>query len=295
MVATAARAAGAGHGHRHPGQDQRLGQHGAKLVAVRAARLVQHRLGGRAGHGDREAVDGLAGPRRGKLPVGDRGKVADHVPDPGPDQAGRCGTDAVEVHHHADRRGHAIGTLARLVLQRADRGRDAVMSEVRGHRNHGDAGHERGELGHVDGPAATDAGHRLVAPRPQPLAQVDGAVHGGCLDPEDLGLVELEAGGDPGAVLAGPYRDGDPALGRDPAVRQQRAEPGEGPVAHIHGDRHRQQPGEQRHIRRLAVTDCTLSAIAQSSDHQGQGSRDEAECGLGPAGFRGAVPRAMHR
>src|SRR6266702_4780878 len=99
------------------------------------------------------------------------------------------------------------------------------------------------------------------SPGPQPLAQVDGAVHGGRLDPEHLSLGNLEPGSDPGAVLAGPYRNGDPALGRYLAIREQRAEPGDGAVAHIHGDRRWQQPGEQWHIRRLAVTDRTLRAI----------------------------------
>ena len=52
--------------------------------------------------------------------------------------------------------------------------------------------HVRGELGHVDGPAAADARHRLVGVGPQLLAQADRGVDGAVLDPEHLGRADAE-------------------------------------------------------------------------------------------------------
>ena len=56
-----------------------------------------------------------------------------------------------------------------------------------------------------------------------------------------------EPGGDAVAVLAGPDRDRDPALGRDPAVGQQRPEVGDGTPAHVNGERRGKQAGQERH------------------------------------------------
>jgi hypothetical protein len=72
VVAAAARPARARHGHRDPGQDQRLGQHGEEAVVGDATRLVQHRLGGGPGQGDREAVDRFTPIGRGQFPVSHR-------------------------------------------------------------------------------------------------------------------------------------------------------------------------------------------------------------------------------
>ena len=121
------------------------------------------------------------------------------------------------------------------------------MGEVGGHRHHRDARHAGGELGDVDGPAAADAGHRLVGGGPQRLAQADRGVHGGVLHPEHLGLADAETGGDVVAVLAGPERDRDPPLRRDPAVGQQRPEVGDGTAAHVDGERRGKQAGQKRH------------------------------------------------
>ena len=105
----------------------------------------------------------------------------------------------------------------------------------------------RGELGHVDGPAAADAGHRLVGGGPERLPRLTAVSMGGVLHPEDLGLVDAETGRDAIALLAGADRDRDPALRRDPAVGQQRPEVGDGTPPHVNGERRGKHAGQERH------------------------------------------------
>src|SRR6266516_3147032 len=68
----------------------------------------------------------------------------------------------VKIYDDGDRAGDAVGSLARLVLKRADRRGDPVVRKAGRHGDHRDARHVRGELGHVDGLAAADPGDRLV-------------------------------------------------------------------------------------------------------------------------------------
>ena len=120
------------------------------------------------------------------------------------------------------------------------------MGEAGRDRDHRDASHMRRELGHVDGPAAADARHRLVGTGPQPLAKRDGTVMGAVRDAEHLGRVDLEIRHD-AVALAWPDRDGHPSLGRDPPVGQQRAEAGDRARPDIDDERRGEHPGQQRH------------------------------------------------
>jgi hypothetical protein len=117
------------------------------------------------------------------------------------------------------------------------------VGQVGSHRDHRDAGHVRGELGHVDGPAAADARDRLVGVGPEPLAQGDRAVHGAVRDPEHLGRAQVQVR-EHAVALARADRDGDPALGGDPPVGQQRAEVRDRARAHVDDERRGEDPGQ---------------------------------------------------
>ena len=120
------------------------------------------------------------------------------------------------------------------------------MAKAGGNGHHRDAGHVRGELGHVDGAAAADAGHRLVGTGPEPLAECHGGAMGAVGDPEDLGRTELELRRH-FITLAGADRHRDPALGGDPPVRQQAAQAGDRAGPDLDDQRRGEHPGQERH------------------------------------------------
>ncbi len=129
------------------------------------------------------------------------------------------------------------------------------MRQVGGHRDHRDAGHVRGELGHVDGLAAADARDGLVAVGPQLLAERDRAVHRAVLDAEDLGRAEVKVG-EHAVALPGADRDRDPALRDDPAVGEQRAEVRDRAPPHVDDERRGEYAGQQRHERPPSCVLC---------------------------------------
>ena len=100
----------------------------------------------------------------------------------------------------------------------------------------------RGELGDIDGPAAADTGDRLVGAGPKPLAEGGRGGVRAVWHPEDLGRVDLQLGGD-AVTLAGADRDGYPALSRDPAVSEQRAQASDGSRPDIDDERRGEHPG----------------------------------------------------
>jgi len=142
--------------------------------------------------------------------------------------------------------------------------------------------------------AAADAGHRLVGPGPEPLAQQDGAVHGGRLDPEHLAsaswsraVIRVRAGrglpdGDPALVAI--LRSASSAPSRDGAWRTST------------GDRRGQQPGEATAYPETSSTDRILRAISATTGPPGQGfvTKERALSQRGVPGHgSGAAPGAQ--
>ena len=102
------------------------------IASVRCRTASAPRAGHRRGH----AVHRLPALPRGELPVGERADVADRVADAGPQLLARAAADVVEVDHHGERDGDAVGGLAALVLERGDRRGQAVVGEAGGDGDH---------------------------------------------------------------------------------------------------------------------------------------------------------------
>src|SRR6185437_12909406 len=93
---------------------------------------------------------------------------------------------------------------------------------------------------------AADARDRLVGVGPQLFAQVDRSVDRAVLDPEHLGRAQVLRGQvrEHAIALAGADRDGDPALGRDPLVGEQRAEARDRAAPHVDDERCGEDTGQ---------------------------------------------------
>src|SRR4029453_724827 len=93
-----------------------------------------------------------------ELPVREGTQVAKSITDSGAKLL--CGRTphVVEVHHNGDRDVDAVGALAPLVVvERGDRRGNAVVSEGRGDRDHGEGGRARRVLRDIERAAAANA------------------------------------------------------------------------------------------------------------------------------------------
>jgi hypothetical protein len=210
-----------GDHHRDPGQHQALGQRGQEDLVDDPARMVDHGLRRRPRERHREAVDLLAVRGVRGLPVGDRGQVRGDLADTRADRPRRGLGDQVEVDDHRDRRRYAVRAAPGVVVQRADRGADAVVGQVGGDRDHRQPEPGGGELGHVQHRAAADADDRVVPLLLDLLDQLDRGVDRAAVDGEPVGVDQpvLE-----GVLHDRPVRrtdrDRDPAGRRDALVGQ---------------------------------------------------------------------------
>ena len=91
-----------------PDSTRRLGQSGEELVVADAARLVQHRLGGGPGQGDRQPVDRLAARRCAASQSAMADRLFTMSPIPARTKRGGARPDQVQVHQHRDRRGDPV-------------------------------------------------------------------------------------------------------------------------------------------------------------------------------------------
>lgn len=243
------RAAVAGHRHRDAAQDQGLGERRQEGVVADTSRVAQHRFRGLTGHGGGQAVDLLAVLPVRQLPVGHGGDLADHIADTGPYESHRSLADDIEVDDDGDRVGHTVRAAARVVVERGDRGAEAVVREVRGHRDERQAHACGGVLRAVDDLAATEADDGVVTAGlldrvGETDRSVDGAV--GVAEPVRLG----ERRGEPLTQdLAGAAADGEgqSAGGRDALVGQDRRQIVERPRPNVDDDRRGDEPRQYWH------------------------------------------------
>ena len=192
-------------------------------------------------------------------------QVRDHVADARAAHGRLRAAHEVEVDHERDRHLDAVGPLAPRLLERRDRGGDAVVGEARRHRDERQPAERGSQLGEVERAPAADPDQRVVEAGAEPLGERVGLVHAAGVEPPEARVDQFRAQR-LGDLLAQARSDDDRdvAAGGDSPVGQQRRELAHGPRTDVDEQRRADHARQQRHATSRARA---RSAWSSTSTH----------------------------